>query len=75
LQEGRTNGWRTRIIKSGEQAAQGSREAAAKEEAKNESKMGHDLANSAVASKNDPKASMQKAQKKNKKGDLRMVSR
>ena len=41
----------------------------AKEEAKTESKTGHDLAKALIASKNSLKAPMEKAQKKNKKGE------
>jgi hypothetical protein len=55
--------------KAGERAAEGLREATAKEEAKNESKTGHDLAKGAIASKNALKAPMEEAQKRNKKGE------
>jgi hypothetical protein len=55
--------------KAGERAAEGLREATAKEEAKTESKTGHDLAKGADRFENALKAPMEKAQKKNKKGD------
>jgi hypothetical protein len=51
--------------KAGERAAEGLREATAKEEAKNESKTG-----ALIASKNALKAPMEKAHKKNRKGEL-----
>ena len=56
--------------KAGERAAEGLREATAKEEAKNESKTGHDLLRALIASKNALKAPMEKAHKKNRKGEL-----
>ena len=56
--------------KAGERAAEGLREATAKEEAKNESKTGHDLAKGLIASKNALKAPMEKAHRKNRKGEL-----
>ena len=55
--------------KAGERAAEGLREATAKEEAKNESKMGHDLAKGADRFEERSKSSDGKAQKKNKKGE------
>jgi len=57
------------------QAAVGLREATAKEEAKIESKTGHDLARALIASKNAQKVPMEKAQKKNKQGECRQETR
>jgi len=54
--------------KAGEWAAEGLREATAKEEAKNESKTGHDLAKGADRFEERSESSDGKAQKKNKKG-------
>ena len=56
--------------KAGERAAEGLREATAKEEAKNESKTGTIWLRALIASKNALKAPMEKAHKKNRKGEL-----
>ena len=53
-----------------ERAAEGLREATAKEEAKNESKTGQDLAKGAARFEELSKSSDGKAHKKNRKGEL-----
>ena len=57
--------------KVGEQAAEDLRDATAKEEAKIESKTGHDLAKGADRFKSGQKVPMEKAQWKSKKGEHR----
>ena len=54
--------------KAGEQAAEGLREAASKEEAKNESKMGHDLAKGADRFEERSKSSDGKSAEEKQKG-------
>jgi hypothetical protein len=54
--------------KAGERAAQGLREASAKEEAKNESKMGHDLAKGADRFEERSKSSDAKSAEEKQKG-------
>ncbi|WP_375762525.1 hypothetical protein ACE10W_04880 [Bradyrhizobium sp. B025] len=54
--------------KAGERAAEGLREAASKEEAKNESKMGHDLAKGADRFEERSKSSDGKSAEEKQKG-------
>ena len=54
--------------KAGERAAEGLREAAAKEEAKNESEMGHDLAKGADRFEERSKSSDGKSAEEKQKG-------
>ena len=55
--------------KAGERAAEGLREATAKEEAKTRARRGTIWLRALIASKNALKAPMEKAQKKNRKGE------
>jgi hypothetical protein len=58
--------------KAGERAAEGLRQATAKEEAKNESKTGHDLAKG--ADRFEERSPTEKAQKKNRKDDVYRIA-
>jgi uncharacterized protein YaiI (UPF0178 family) len=68
--EGRSIKWMTneKSSKAGERAAEGLREATAKEEEKNESKTGHDLAKGADRFEERSKSSDGKSAKEKQKG-------
>jgi Arc/MetJ-type ribon-helix-helix transcriptional regulator len=67
IREGMNN--ERKSSKAEERAAEGLREATAEDEAKNESKTGHDLAKGADRFEERSKAPMEEAHKKNRKGD------